>query len=397
MIAPAAVHARPYRANVYTRDHGRFRDVRGANVLIYFPHGLGDWVQLAYALPLLETSNRYWITRFGDDNVALMEGHPTVTPVYLGLNGTQNGDGTAFGNRNFGLGDDAADGAERELQLPASLYELCVRERIGALLWSPFLETSGGTAFPYHSKARYFARGAAPAAQTVSLDFGVPLKSSLAFDVPAWAGQWVESRLRNMLGLSGRKLCIIVRNGYTSVGKNWGHRWREELPVARRREGEECREFMRLMRSKDPRWIFLVTEDRLFEGDDTVRAAELNCCSYAEVFGVVNSPSIPCGLVMKVLANIADLCVGVPAGPYHLCMTKPELPTVGVWLEHLPSWYDEPKDASIHVVSRNVRDHALDRKPGSFFEKGQLRFRTLTVDTRVVHGADVMAAVEALL
>ena len=397
MTAPAAVHTARHHAHVYTRDDGGFKDLRGANVLIYFPHGFGDWVQLAYALPLLEPSNRYWITRFGDDNVALMEGHPTVTPVYLGLNGTQNGGGEAFGNRNFGLGDDTADGSEHELQLPASLHELCVRERIGALLWSPFLETYGSTGFPYHSKARYFARGAAPGAQTARVDFGVPLTSSLTFDVPAWAGQWVESRLRNMLGLPGRKLCIIGRNGYTSVGKNWGHRWREEMPDAQRREGEECRDFMRLMLRKDPRWIFLTMEDRLFGGDDTVRAPELNCRSYAEVFGEADSPSIPCGLVMKVLANVADLCVGVPAGPYHLCMTKPELPTVGVWLEHVPSWYDEPKDASIHVVSRNVRDHALDRRPGSFFDKGRLRFRTMHVDSRVVRGADVVAAVEALV
>ncbi len=394
MIAPA-VHTAPYRARVYTRDAG-FKDVRGANVLIYFPHGFGDWVQLAYALPLLEPSNRYWITRFGDDNVALMDGHALAEPAYLGINGTQNGDGAAFGNPHFGLDANAPNGSERDLRLPVSLHALCVRERIEVLLWARFDETGGGVGFPYHSKARNFARCAAPSGRAACTDFGVPLKSSLSFDVPAWVRHWVESRLQNVLGLRGRKLCIVGRNGYTSVGKNWGHRWREELPAGQRREGEECREFMRLMLRKDRRWVFLVTEDRLFDGDDTVRSPELNCCSYAEVFGTVNSPALPCGLVMKVLANAADLCVGVPAGPYHLCMAKPELPTVGVWLEHLPNWYDEPKDASVHVVSRNVRDHALDRKPGSFFEKAQLRFRAIGVDTRVVRGADVLAAVELL-
>ena len=30
--------------------------------------------------------------------------------------------------------------------------------------------------------------------------------------------------------------------------------------------GEECRDFMRLMLKKDSKWLFLVTEDRLFEG-----------------------------------------------------------------------------------------------------------------------------------
>jgi hypothetical protein len=37
---------------------------------------------------------------------------------------------------------------------------------------------------------------------------------------------------------------------------------------------------------------------------------------------------------MKVLANLADLCVGVPAGPYHLAMAKPSLPTVGICKEY---------------------------------------------------------------
>ncbi len=35
------------------------------------------------------------------------------------------------------------------------------------------------------------------------------------------------------------------------------------------------------------------------------------------------------------------------------------MPRVGIWIQHLPSWYDEPNTASVHVISRNVREIIL--------------------------------------
>lgn len=398
MIAPLRrVHTTVYRTRVFTHDRGGFNALRNANVLIYFPHGFGDWVQFAYVLALLDRSNRYWITRFGDDNVGVLEGNEYVEPFYLGTNDTQNGDGASFGNRHFGMSYDEIDGGERELLLPDSLHEFCTETCIDAVLWTSFPEVGGSLAFPYQSKARNVIRYLISRERLGEADLSRPLGSSVSFEVAPWVRQWVESRVKNFLGSRGRKLCLIGRNGFTSVGKNWGHQWREDLPAGRRREGEECRDFMRLMLRKDNRWMFLVMEERLFEGDDTVRSPELHAYSYAEIFGSAEASSIPFSLVMKVLAEIADLCVGVPSGPYHLAMAKPELPTVGLWIEHVPSWFDEPKDASIHVISRNVRDRAVDRKPGSFFSKGQLKFRTMYVETRVIAGEQAVAAAEQLL
>jgi hypothetical protein len=381
---------------VYTDECGGFKDLRGANVLIYFPHGFGDWVQLSHVLALLEPSNRYWIAGFGDGNVGVIEGHATVMPAYPGTHGPPD-PGDASTLPDLGLHYETLDGSERDLHLTSALHELCERNRIDAVLWCSFPETHGAVPFPYQSKARNVVRWIASEQRAARIDFGLPLTSSLAFAVPRTVRRWVESRLRDRFVPRGRKLCIVVRNGYTSVGKNWGHRFREDLPVAVQREGEECRDFMRLMVRKDPRWMFLVTEERLFEGDDTVRSPDLHCFSYAQAFGTVETPVVPHGLVMKVLANAADLCVGVPSGPYHLCMAKAELPTIGLWIEHLPSWYDEPKPASIHVLSRNTRDAGLHRRPGSFFSRGQLQFRTLALETRVIPGADVVTAAEQLL
>lgn len=339
-----------YQARVFTHDRGGFKDVRNANVLIYWPHGFGDWVQLSYILPLLEPSNRYWVTRFGDDNVSVMENDAQVTPVYLGTNSAHCGDGNDFGCHHFGMSYDGSDGSVQELRLPDTLYECCRRHEIDTVPWSSYPETFGYQQFPYHSKPRNLIPVLVRKELLERIDLGLPLKSSIRFDVSPWVHRWVESRLMNYVGLRGRRLCVIGRNGYTAVDKNWGYLWREDLPPDRRREGEECRDFMRLMLQKDNRWTFLVVEDRLFDGDDTVRSPDLHAYSYAELFGTPETSCLPFGLVMKVVLNLAELCVGVPAGPYELSMAKPELPTVGIWLQHLPSWYDEPKAASCMLL-----------------------------------------------
>ena len=209
--------------------------------------------------------------------------------------------------------------------------------------------------------------------------------------------RWVEARLKAHLGFGEYKLCLIGRTGYTATGKNWGHRWREEMPDGKRIEGEECRDFMRLMIKKDRKWCFLIMEDGLFVGDNTLRDVGLNAFSYAELFGVVGSGSLPFGLVLKSLVNFADLMVGVPAGPFHLAMAKSELPTIGIWTEHFPSWYDEPKAASVHIISKNVVEQHLDVRPGSFVEKEDLRFRLIHTETRVIEGEQVLNAAEQLL
>jgi hypothetical protein len=327
-----------------------------------------------------------------------MDGNRHVTAVPLGVNSAHCDDGGAFHNRHFGLEYDAiVEGETARLELPLALAERCRQDTVRHVVWSSFPETLGMAEFPFHSKARSFLRTLAGAATLRQADLSRPLPSSISFEVPAPITAWVESRLRSHAGFAGgRRLCIIGRNGYTSIGKNWGHLFREDLAPSQRREGAECIDFMTIMREKDPRWLFVVIEDRLFEGHDTVCSPELHAWSYAALFGTPDTSAFPFGFVMKVLVNLAELCVGVPSGPYHLAMAKPGLPTVGIWIEHLPSWYDEPNAASRHVVSRNVRDCELDRRPGSFFRKEGLEFRALCVDSRIITGEQVVAAVEDL-
>jgi hypothetical protein len=44
---------------------------------------------------------------------------------------------------------------------------------------------------------------------------------------------------------------------------------------------------------RDPHWIFLILEDRLFSAHNTVRCENLNAFSYAELFGEVGQSFVP--------------------------------------------------------------------------------------------------------
>ncbi len=387
---------RPYECRVYRSAEDSFPAVRDSAVLIYWPHGFGDWVFLSHVLPLLEPSNRYFITRFGDHSTALYDGCRIATPLYVGHNETRCGDGADFGNPHFGLRRDGS--GTRTLKLPLGLHAQCVKHGIAAVVDIPFWENYGNGEYPRHTKARGYLRQLAPAARLAECDLNRPLPSALAWEAPANLLAWVEARLRTRGGLdAGRKLCVIARQGYTSVGKNWGHQWREDLPPGRQHEGEECRDFMRLLRRKDPAWFFVTMEERVFTGENTVRDAALECVSYDELFGATDATSPPFALILKALLHFADLVVGVPAGPYHLAMAKPGLPTIGLWTQHWPAWYDEPKAESVHLVSRNLRDSGALARPGSFSRMGALEFRIRELETRIIPGEKVLETAEELL
>jgi hypothetical protein len=322
-----------------------------------------------------------------------MDGHPVASPVYLGVNSPHCDDGGLFGNRHFGLKYDEVSGEEVQLSAPRVLYDTIVREGIEAVLWTWYPETHGATAPPYHTKAR---RMAEQLSERLSPEFALPLKQSLCLKTDNVLQQIVEARLKNHCGFGERRLCLLGRGGYTSIGKNWGHMWREDLPDGCRAEGQECHDFIDLMLRKSRDWCFLLMEDRNF--GDSLKHRSANTYSYSDVFGEPETAIAPFAQIMKCLTKLAGLCVGVPAGPYHVAAQAVNLPTIGVWLEHLPSWYDEPREGLIHVIGSGPAAQFTDTaRPGSFLKWGGLTYSANILNSRIIPGAAVMDAAESLL
>jgi hypothetical protein len=384
-----------YAIRVFRHNDEGFKALKNVNVLIYWPHGVGDFVFLGYILPLLEPTNRYWVTRFGDDMVSVMEGSELVTPIYTGQ--VKANDGRNWGNRHFGLKYEELHNEEYLITVPKGLHNVLMKNCINVLFWSGFPETYGHVSYPFHSKARNVIPNMVSEEIILSTQLNSPLRNSISLHVDSWLQRWVESRLATFTGFPDRKLCLIGRNGHTNIDKNWGHRWREDMPEGKRIQGEECRDFMKLLLKKDPNWMFLSIEDRCFEGEHTLRSKELNAFTYADLFGYGDASRLPFGLVMKALINLADLAVGVPAGMLFLSSLRNDLPTVGIWTAHLPSWYYEPGQSAIHVISKNIVDSRLDQRPGSFESRYGLHFNQLKVDTRIITGEQVLFAVEKLI
>ncbi len=167
------------------------------------------------------------------------------------------------------------------------------------------------------------------------------------------------------------------------------------MPDTKQKEGEEARDFVRLLKKHDEKWICLAMEDRHFEGDNTIKSK--NCFTYAEIFGTPDLSFLPFGIIMKYLNYRANLVVGVPTGPYHLSMITNTHPTVGLWIEHLPSWYDEPKSDSIHIISKNVADKGLDKRVGSFFKHDNLEFNHIISESKPLFGELVFETAKKII
>lgn len=333
-------------------------------MLVYWPHGLGDWVTFGAIAPLLEPSNAYAITRFGDDYVSIMEGAARVDALSSGVRAP--GDGSALGAAHLGLSLRQCDGRERNVALPAPLGAAVARFAPDALLWTDYPETEGRTAYPFHTKARNLVRLLVPKERLASVDLAAPLRSAIDFAAPAATQLRLDERLA-AFAPPGTRLGVISRSGVTAARKNWG-------------DGTETRGFVAGMRRTSHNWRFISMDDE--ELDDGV-------AGFRKLFGDLDEPF---ARLYKALTKRVDLFVGIPAGPLHFTMARGGIPAVGLWIAHHPDWYDEPNPASIHLVGRYVRDRGFDRRPATTTKPPSLRHRLIYLDSA---GIDADAVVEA--
>ncbi|HTX59768.1 MAG TPA: hypothetical protein VMH02_08800 [Verrucomicrobiae bacterium] len=345
-------------------DAGRFAGLGDARVLIYFPHGLGDWIFFSLIAPLLDPTNAYAITRFGDDYVSVAEGSALLEPLFSGVRAP--GDGSAQGARHLGIALCDCDGGKVRVALPPPLDDAVERFVPEAMLWTDFPETQGRTAFPYHTKARSLARSLATRSRLRGFDLSQPLRSCFDFAAPAALQARFDESLAP-LAPPGSRVCVLSRTGFTAARKNWG-------------DGSEARAFAAAMRREDPRWRFVsMDEEDLGEGSAGFRA----------LFGRLDEPF---ARLYKALAARADLFVGVPAGPLHFTMARGGVPVIGLWLAHHPDWYDEPNADAIHLIGRTVKDRGYDRRPATRTKPASLRHRIVQLETSEIPATAVVEA-----
>jgi hypothetical protein len=350
-------------------DRGRFAALRDRRILIYWPHGLGDWVTFGVLMPLLEPSNQYAMTRFGDDYVSVMEGSSAVTAIASGERAP--GDGAAVGARHLGMDLRRCDGRDVQLQLPEPLFQSVAAFAPERVLWTDYPETEGRTAYPFHTKARNLARSLVRSERLASVDLSVPLRAAIDFEAPELTRRRVEDRLAQLLS-SGARLCVISRAGVTAARKNWG-------------DGSEASAFAAALRRHDPRWSIVSMDDEDL-GDGVV--------SFRKLFAGLDEPF---GRLFKAFAARIDLFVGVPAGPLHFILARGGVPTIGLWLAHHPDWYDEPNPNATHIVGKYVRDRGFDRRIATTSKPPSLQHRLVYLDAPAIDAEPVLDAARALI
>ncbi|HEY1655609.1 MAG TPA: hypothetical protein VGF86_10870 [Candidatus Tumulicola sp.] len=350
-------------------DRGRFAGVRDARVLIYWPHGLGDWVHLAAILPLLEPSNVYAIARFGDDYASLMEGNPYVEPLAGGVRAP--GDGADLGARHLGLDLRRLGGNRVRAYVPEPLAAAVSTFAPEVLLWTDYPETEGRTPYPFHTKARNLARLLVRPERLTSFDLGHPLSSTIDFAVASETQARIDERLA-AFAPPGTRVGVLSRAGVTAARKNWG-------------DGTQAREFVRAMQRDDSRWRFVSMDDEPL-GDGVA--------GFRALFGAIDEPF---ARRYKALSARVDLFVGVPSGPLHVAMARGGIPIVGLWTAHHPDWYDEPNAAAVHVVGRYVRDRGFDRRPATATKPSALQHRLRYLDAPDISSGDVVDAARSVI
>lgn len=357
-------------ARAMREDRGRFAALRDARVLIYWPHGLGDWTHLGAIAPMLEPSNLYAAMRFGDDYSSILEDRGAVAVLPSGVRSI--GDGSEAASRHLGLSLRRLNGAPVRALLPEPLDESVRAFAPDTLLWTDYPETEGRTAYPFHTKARNLARLLIRPERLAEFDLSLPLRNAIEFAAPMQTQQRVDERLA-AFAPPGSKMCVISRTGFTAARKNWGD------------DAAQAREFVELLRGEDPRWRAIsMDEEPLGEGTIGFRA----------LFGESEEPF---ARVYKAVAARTDLFVGVPAGPLHVTMARGGVPIVGLWLAHHPDWYDEPNPLAVHLVGRYVRERGFDRRPATLTKPPSLRHRVSYLDSRGVPGAVVFEAAAQVL
>ena len=101
-------------------------------------------------------------------------------------------------------------------------------------------------------------------------------------------------------------------------------------------------------------------------------------------------------IFLKSLFTLADIHIGCPTGPLGLSLLYDNVRTVGLYCELMPSWYFEPGNNNINIVSsNNINARLQDQR--TFNIDGTLNYNIKFVDTPYISGDFVFKEIEDLL
>jgi hypothetical protein len=365
------------RLRLFDERGMRFARLRNARVLIYWPHGFGDFAHLGYLLPLLEPSNQYWIARYGDDFSALYRKNRYAAMLPSGILSTENIFGNAARDFHLGARYGSASGKSVRLSLTATLAAGVREQGIDSVLWTDYPDSHGALRYPYHTKIRSLVRRLILPERLASFDLRGRLSHAIPFhEAEAEADSFVDHRLSERFGAISQ-LALVQSGGHTEPKKAW--------------EAAEAHAFASRYVAVDPRRaVLLLSEPATRGGADGARIA-----TWRELFAPVppESGGLPYARVFRaVLARTAHM-VGVPAGPTHLALATERIPTIALWRAHHPLAYEEPNPYALHVIGESVRRERsgqwkLARKVEAGFLGGaMMELPTASIPARIVHEA----------
>jgi hypothetical protein len=349
------------RLDVYDERRHHFARLRDRRVLVYWPHGFGDFVHFGYVAPLLEPSNAYFITRFGDDFVHLYDGCGAVTPMLSGAR--RVGDGSELGAKHLGIDWKRIRNRESDVILPEPLRTGAIEAKIDTLLYTDYPEYEGRLAFPYHTKARALIRDLVDPERLRTIDLRRPLGSALPFAAPRDVRARIEERLRTFVA-PGEHLYLLAPGGHTNLKKSL--------------EPQEVQRFASTLAAYDARArLVVISEEEL-----------------ARVFGDLD---VAFAHLLVTLVRACHAFAGVAAGPLHAALAMQSAPVAGIWLAHHPDWYDEPYDDALHLLGPLVCRKHFDRRKATTTKPAAMRAKTIGFPDRVPNAHDAVMALDALL
>jgi len=361
------VHPRP--ASCSTKDIFALQD---ANIVVYFAHGLGDFVMFGNIVQFLaRTKNKLHITRVGDHYVGIYDRCDLLRPVYSGITASHTHDGAEFGKPDFNLAHPTDLRVTSELQKnleDIKCTHICVEN---------FFEHYGSRHRPpFHSKSRnliYHFRDKLTPQELASLD--QPLPNVINTSPHPLIDDMVERRLRAVTPYNkDTRIVVISRYGATSCEKNWGHKYRcREFP----KEGDEARQFIKLCRDKNKNTLFVTMEDSSVTGINSLVDHAHNVFRFGEVFSPGSAGVlIPYAMLLMALFRKTDVHVGCPTGPAGVATLFDNLQNVILWIDMFPSWFFEPTANTINILG-DTNIATRKSRAGSFAEYGKLAYNNV--------------------